>query len=193
MGFLKAFQEARTRINNHGYTESEIAARESSARDAAARKAARDNLIDPRVGLVLAAAGGGVASVVILSILGPPAPSTSQPEVTATEKIANQPVQLTRRQILENIKVEALSWSKEGFGNVMVATFRIDNNNPVPIKDVQVTCAHFANSGSMIDGNTRIVYEFINANSYHYVRDMNMGFINIQAERSRCDATDFVG
>jgi hypothetical protein len=44
MGFLRAFHEARTRIDNHGYTESEIAARESSARDAAAGKAARDKV-----------------------------------------------------------------------------------------------------------------------------------------------------
>lgn len=48
---------------------------------------------------------------------------------------------------------------------MMIATFRIDNNNPVPIKDIEVTCIHWANSDTVIDRNTRTIYQRINAKS----------------------------
>jgi hypothetical protein len=75
----------------------------------------------------------------------------------------------------------------------MVATFRIDNDNTVRIKDVQVSCRHYTNSGTYIDSNTRTVYEFIEPRSYHYVHNMNMGFIHSAATKTNCRATNFVG
>ena len=102
-------------------------------------------------------------------------------------------VTLTRKQKLENISIENLKWSKEGFGSVMVASFVISNNNPAPIKDVQVTCVHAADSGTVIDRNTRTIFERIESGSYFYVRDLNMGFIHSQAVQSRCYVSDFVG
>jgi hypothetical protein len=102
-------------------------------------------------------------------------------------------VRLSRKQKLENISMENLSWSKEGFGNVMVASFVISNHNPAPIKDVQVTCVHAADSGTMIDRNVRTIFERIESGSYFYVRDLNMGFIHTQAVRSTCYVSDFVG
>lgn len=100
---------------------------------------------------------------------------------------------LSRSQKLANININALRWSKDGFGTVMMATFRIDNDNPVAIKDVELTCVHSTKSGTVIDKNTRTVYEVINSNSYFYVRDFNMGFIHSQAAQSRCYVSDFVG
>ena len=75
----------------------------------------------------------------------------------------------------------------------MVASFVISNNNPAPIKDVQVTCVHAADSGTVIDRNTRTIFERIESGSYFYVHDLNMGFIHSQAVRSRCYVSDFVG
>ena len=37
----------------------------------------------------------------------------------------------------------------------MVATFVIYNDNKFPVKDLVVTCTHTANSGTVIDSNTR--------------------------------------
>ena len=151
------------------------------------------NVIDPRVGLILAAAGAVTVFMLTIAMLRSPTPFSSQSTTTDANSTGSQTVALTRRQELENIKIEAFLGSKGGFGNVLIASFRIDNNNPIPVKDVAVTCIHVSNSGTVIGRNTNIIYEFINANSYHYVRDMNMGLINTQAERSRCFATDFVG
>ena len=111
---------------------------------------------------------------------------------TATEvKAAAQPAQLSRKQKLANIRIDGFSSRLDGFGSIMIATFVIYNDNPVPIKNVEVTCVHSANSGTVIDSNRRTVYELIDPRSYFSVRDMNMGFIRSQVAQSDCKATDF--
>ncbi|MBM4285910.1 MAG: hypothetical protein FJ128_11795 [Deltaproteobacteria bacterium] len=45
----------------------------------------------------------------------------------------------------------------------MIADFIIDNGSQYNIKDITITCTHFAKSGTKIDSNTKIVYELIKA------------------------------
>ena len=104
---------------------------------------------------------------------------------------ASQPVELTKRQMLANLSINNLMWEKGGFGSVMVATFMVQNKNPTRVKDIRVTCGLTANSGTVIDTATHTIYEAIDKKSYIYVRDVNMGFIDSQANRSTCMVTDF--
>jgi hypothetical protein len=104
---------------------------------------------------------------------------------------AAQPVRLTKDQMLANLRIDGLSWETAGFGNVMVATFIVNNNNPVSVRDVEISCGLSGGSGTIINVNKRTIYESIDRKSYLSVRDMNMGFINSQADRSKCIVTDF--
>ena len=59
------------------------------------------------------------------------------------------------------------------------------------VKDVVVTCKHSANSGTLIDSNTRTVYEVIPRKSYAPVIDMSIGFIRSEVVQSRCSVVGY--
>lgn len=46
------------------------------------------------------------------------------------------------------------SWSKTPYASMMLADFIVSNKGSDDIKDIQITCTHFANSGTQIDSNT---------------------------------------
>jgi hypothetical protein len=92
----------------------------------------------------------------------------------------------TYKEVLAKLKVDSLTWEKEGFGSVMKASFVIRNHSTVDVKDIVVTCKHSSNSGTYIDSNTRAVYERVAHNSYQAVIDFNMGFIHSAVARSTC-------
>lgn len=77
-------------------------------------------------------------------------------------------------------------WSKQGFGTVMEATFVIKNKSPIDIKDISIVCKSAAASGTIIDKNSRIIYEIIKAKSKKTFKNVNMGFINSQVVSSSC-------
>ncbi|MCK1346034.1 hypothetical protein [Bradyrhizobium sp. CW11] len=92
----------------------------------------------------------------------------------------------TYKEVLAKLKVDSLTWEKEGFGSIMKASFVIRNYSTVDVKDIVVTCKHSSNSGTYIDSNTRPVYERVAHNSYQAVIDFNMGFIHSAVARSTC-------
>jgi hypothetical protein len=83
-------------------------------------------------------------------------------------------------------------WSKQGFGNVMIADFTIQNPSTYPIKDIEITCSHFGKSGTEIDSNTRTIYDVVPAKGKKTIKNFNMGFIHTQAASSSCKIVDLV-
>jgi hypothetical protein len=90
------------------------------------------------------------------------------------------------------VSVESFQWTKEGFGNVMEANFVIRNKLPWPVKDIEIRCEHSAPSGTMIDSNTRTIYERFEANQPKQINKFNMGFMHSQATRSDCQIVGVV-
>jgi hypothetical protein len=88
------------------------------------------------------------------------------------------------------VKVKDFSWRKEAFGNVMEVDFTIENMLPVNVKDIEIKCTHSAPSGTVIDSNTRTIYEVIGAGKTRVFRNFNMGFIHAQAYRSSCQVVN---
>lgn len=84
------------------------------------------------------------------------------------------------------------TWSKDGFGNVMVATFKISNKSDYSIKDIEIACTHSANSGTVIDSNTRTLYEIVQPGQTRRFPKVNMGLIHSQATQSSCRIADLV-
>jgi hypothetical protein len=92
-------------------------------------------------------------------------------------------------QLMRDIKF-TYSWSTDDI--VMKANFKIENPTDHSFKDFEITCNHYAASGTKIDSNTRTIYEVVKAHGKKTVRDFNMGFINSQAKSSSCTITDLV-
>jgi hypothetical protein len=82
------------------------------------------------------------------------------------------------------------SWTKGGFDSVMIANLTIKNPTKYSVKDISVTCTHYAASGTEIDRNTRTIYEMVKAKGQKRIREFNMGFIHSQAQRTHCQIDD---
>jgi len=91
----------------------------------------------------------------------------------------------------ELVSIEKFNWSKEGFGNIMEASFKIKNDSKYTIKDIEIECDHYSKSGTKIDSNTRTIYDIVKPNSTRRFSKFNMGFIHSQVDTSRCGIIDF--
>jgi len=72
----------------------------------------------------------------------------------------------------------------------MEADFTIQNPTQYMIKDMEITCTHFAKSGTEIDSNTRTIYDTVPAKGKKVIKNFTMGFIHIQASSSSCKIAD---
>lgn len=84
------------------------------------------------------------------------------------------------------VSIESFSWSVGGFDTVMIANFAIKNSLPWAVKDIEIQCTHSAPSGTVIDRNTRTIFERIEPKQTRRFSNFNMGFIHSQAKRSGC-------
>jgi hypothetical protein len=95
----------------------------------------------------------------------------------------------SKQEALSSVKLK-YNWGKAGFDNVMEANFTIENQSKYDIKDLEIKCTHFAKSGTVIDSNTRTIYDIVKAKSKKKFDKFNMGFIHSQANSSICEITD---
>jgi hypothetical protein len=89
------------------------------------------------------------------------------------------------------VQAKKMSWYKDAFDTIMMISFTLVNTNSFEIKDVEITCEGFGNSGTQIDRNVRTVYETVKAKGSKRMRKFNMGFIQSQVTKSSCAITDF--
>ena len=89
----------------------------------------------------------------------------------------------------DNVKLD-YSWAKAGFDNIMEANFTITNSSQYEIRDIKITCTHYAKSGTRIDSNERTIYDVVPAKSTKEFPKFNMGFIHSQAEKTGCVISD---
>ena len=88
------------------------------------------------------------------------------------------------------IELVRYDWRKSGFGAVMMLDATVRNDGSLPLKDFTLFCEHSGPSGTVIDSNTRVVFELIAPGKTRRLRNINMGFIQSQATRSLCEITD---
>jgi hypothetical protein len=100
------------------------------------------------------------------------------------------PVIDPKRKAMEAASITKFRWYKDGFGSIMMATITIKNDGDNPVKDIEIKCEHSAPSGTVIDSNTRTIYQVIPAHKTRTFRDFNMGFINSQVSSSSCSIED---
>jgi len=96
-----------------------------------------------------------------------------------------------KKVLLNNVALD-FRWHREGLGNFMLADFTIRNPTQYRFKDFEITCDHSAPSGTVIDSNTRTIYEIVEPVSEKIVKQVDMGLIHNQAQTSDCKITDLV-
>lgn len=110
----------------------------------------------------------------------------------AQERAQKEAFEEAQRRPERLIQIAKFSWSRGGFGTIMNASFVISNKNSFPVKDLRVKCTLSAPSGTIIDSNTRTIYQSIRANGQITLRDFNMGFVHSQSASASCDVTSAI-
>jgi hypothetical protein len=142
-------------------------------------------------------AGGSFAvfamCIVAAAIKGPAAATVTNPvaQPVQTAAVVPAPRKLTKSDMIGQFRIRALSWEKDGFGTIMIASFTIHNDNTVPVKDVKITCSSSGFSDTTIDTNTCTVYDVIGPRSFGQISKMNMGFIRGEVADTKCKVVDF--
>jgi hypothetical protein len=95
-----------------------------------------------------------------------------------------------RRNPEKYLEIVNFSWSKTGFDSIMEISMSIYNPMEFDLKDIELTCRHSSSSGTIIDSNTRTIYEVFAARKSTHIRGFSMGFIHSQAESSQCRVSD---
>lgn len=116
-----------------------------------------------------------------------PSPASSGGEASYEQRIRPD----TKTFVLQSVSLD-FNWRKGAFDEVMIANFTLHNPTQYRFKDFEIKCTHSAPSGTVIDSNTRTIYEVVDPNSAKKVPNMNMGFIHSQVTRSVCQITDLV-
>jgi hypothetical protein len=91
------------------------------------------------------------------------------------------------RPLRRRSRSKKMTWSKGGFGSVMVASFTIQNDNDFSVKDLVIGCSLIGNSGTRIGSVTKTLYETVPKHSTKAFGDVNFGFVNEQARRAECE------
>jgi hypothetical protein len=112
-------------------------------------------------------------------------------EAEEAKRAAAEEARRARADTKEQFILKSVKWAKIG-SSIMEATFTFDNRSDFDVKDVEVRCEHAAASGTVIDSNTRTIYETFKAKSQRTIKDFNMGFIHSQAARTGCFVRNLV-
>jgi hypothetical protein len=131
--------------------------------------------------------------IVILIVLGIIVSQHSQNNNAPSLVTSSPPVQSAadiKQQIIDQLEIEKLGWYKSRFDNVMMVNVTFKNKGTRDVKDIELTCEHYASSGTKIDSNSRVIYEIVKAGKSKRVRNFNMGFIHSQAVSTSCRITD---
>lgn len=111
---------------------------------------------------------------------------------SSTEASSSPRPKSPKEEALSSFEVKKLNWRKGGFENVMLVDATFQNNGKRDVKDIELECTHYSNSGTRIDSNKKVIYEVVSAGKVRSVKDFSMGFIHSQASKTSCEVTDIV-
>ena len=106
---------------------------------------------------------------------------------TTTNSSSSVQARPSEDELASKVTIKDFRWGTGGFGSVLVLSkIVIENKNAEPVKDFEIECIHRGPSGTVIDRNTKTLFEIVPANKSITLHDINMGFINSQAATSSC-------
>lgn len=105
-------------------------------------------------------------------------------------KTTTAPITVDKYSALGLVSLEDYRWRKKGFGNVLEADFTIKNESDYDVKDVELTCTIYAQGGTVLDKNKKMIYEVIEKHGSERRRKFNLGFIDSQTYHTTCEVTN---
>lgn len=111
---------------------------------------------------------------------------------SSTDGSASAPKIDPKQEALNSVKLDKLQWHKGGFDSVMMLSATIKNDGARDVKDIEIECTHYSNSGTRIDSNKRVVFELVQVGKSVRIKDFSMGFIHNQAASTNCQITNLV-
>lgn len=122
-----------------------------------------------------------IIAIVIFCVYSKPNVNNQKPATTKQAEITYSPPDPRYLTYLGSFE-----WKKGGFDNVALIDFKITNNNPVTVKDIEVECDFYAKSGTKLDTNSSTIYDIIEPGKTKLFTDFNIGLINRQANGMDC-------
>ena len=100
---------------------------------------------------------------------------------------------------LQGITLSDWNWRAEGYVPIMFASFAVRNNNAFDVKDVEISCSLFDNTGTVVDRNVKIIDDVIKARSSRAFENFDMGFLHyggnfsvpVPITSSNCEISNF--
>jgi hypothetical protein len=120
----------------------------------------------------------------------PPVPAPTGPEPPKAVSPAEPPRPL-KADVMRTVDF-TMRWEKGGFGTVLVADITLTNKSAHPVKDVELFCGIWAESGTELGRLRHTIYEAFAPKKTKTVRQINMGFIHSQAHTVGCVLSDLV-
>jgi hypothetical protein len=146
----------------------------------------------PKCGAAVAQSYGCGTLILVVFVVMILASLFSSPSGTPTSSSSGPSPSEVKNLVMAKMDLKKLHWNKGGFDNVMILNTTLVNGSDHDVKDVEITCDHFSNSGTKIDSNKRTIYEIVKAGKSRRVNDFNMGIIHSQAASTNCSVTDLV-
>lgn len=91
----------------------------------------------------------------------------------------------TKLRPIDNMSLEYF-WS-ESIGAKVNGNFTIKNANEFTVKDIDIVCHFYANSGTRIGNKKFTLYEKFPPEEIITVKDFNIGFVDKQTVKVRCN------
>lgn len=114
---------------------------------------------------------------------------TAKEDQETQEKLAAEE---KRKEALQPPKVTAMKkvhasvhLTKNDF-SIVEASIIITNESNYNVKDIEITCLGFAESGTRLDTNTQVIYKIFMANHVTTIANFNMGFMRSQTTKYEC-------
>jgi hypothetical protein len=82
---------------------------------------------------------------------------------------------------LQSVKLLDWTWRAEGYIPIMVASFTVQNTNEFDVKNVEITCELFENTGAFVNRTVTTIYDTVKAKSSKAFDDFGMGIMHYQA------------
>ena len=138
----------------------------------------------------------GVFGLAAVMVRNPPAkepPSPPPPSAPAPPPAVSpaEPPRPLKADVMRAVDL-TMRWEKGGFGTVLVANVTLTNKSAHPVKDVELLCGIWAESGTELGRLRHTIYEAFAPQRTKTVRQANMGFIHSQAHTVGCVVSDLV-
>lgn len=92
-----------------------------------------------------------------------------------------------RSNPLEFIEMVNNDWYMGGFGSIPIHTITLKNKGEVAYKDIGIAITYSSNSDTLIDVGAHVIYDVLPAGKTKTFRNINMGFMDGQAAKSRVE------